>query len=683
MQNLIFTDLITSSIFLATFAKFLIGSTLILSTIFGLEKLQLLKTPAVQKTAWKTGYIACFLTLFPLSLAPTNLIDLETEITSPIIQSLRSNAFTTSVTKPENIQQNVQISEAFNQETLVERARQVNDIPNTPASHDNYPQKSIITQGDIITLVWIIIISISLLLLCVNYRFSLKAIGQRHQLPTDNSAHKIATQIMAKAGLTSHIRLTFSHTLKSPICISNHEICLPIWATASDIPHQQLESLLAHEFGHIASKDPFMLLATSIIEKVFFFQPLFRLSRNRLVALAEFNADTWAVNYTRKPYSFAETLYTCAKNISGYKTYDASLHAAMAENTSLLRARVTQILKTPFSPFGYTALIKHNAISVSIVLMALMVPNINVLTQRIENQLHILKINSQNSINTTQSKSKNAKTILNARYDYPSLSLADYQSLSPENTITYPVPLEGTSLQYSPKTPDVHPSEIHKAAIAYVDTISSQLPRDLKETNSTKPQIASDAIPSIQGTITFSKHLSRYIRIIANLEAAMDKRVMRKRKIKINPFYDYPNMQGVEQFDLRRIVPILIDGYIKQEGIQQVHYKLHLEKVKIAGYSVSALNSSNACRPLGVNCARLGRSYTSSTITILNTKGEILSQKKMYIDLEREIRKLQPEEANYIDEAGMKSLITIFCYRTAEYIQKYLEQASINGPEKI
>ncbi len=681
MQNLIFTDLITSSIFLATFAKFFIGSTLILSTIWGLEKLQLLKTPAIQKTAWKTGYIACFLTLLPLSLAPINLIELQTEITSPIIQSLKSNAFGSNVTKPDNIQQKVPTPETFNQKSLIGGARQVNDIPNTPASLDNYPQKSIITQGDILTLAWITIISIGLLLFCVNYRFSLRAIGQRHQLPADNSAHKIATQIMAKAGLTSHIRLTFSHTLKSPICISNHEICLPIWAIASDIPHQQLESLLAHEFGHIASKDPFMLLATSIIEKVFFFQPLFRLSRKRLVALAEFNADTWAVNYTRKPYSFAETLYTCAKNISGYKTHDASLHAAMAENTSLLRARVTQILKTSFSPPSYTALVKHSAMSVSILLMALMVPNINVLAQKIENQFHILEINSQNSINTAESKSKNTKTILNARYDYPSLSLADYQSLPPENAITYPASFNGTSLQYSPNTPDVHPYEIHKAAIAYVDTISSQLPQGLKEINRTKPQIASDAIPSIQGTVTFSKRLSRYINSIANLEALYDKRELRRRRLKINPFYDYDDMQGIQSFDIDKIIPILVGGYLKKLDITNARYTIHIKRLQVQNYGLKAISSDLACN--SKLCASSANTSIQAHLTIFNRDGTILFKRKITTDLFKEIRGLRPKPDTYIDERGMKSLIAIFCYRIAEAIQKQSTKAQKHSKSTI
>ncbi len=66
---------------LALFLKFMIASTLLLGSVWVLEKIGVINTPDMSETAWKLAIVASFIALLPVSFAPSNL-------TIPIEQSV-------------------------------------------------------------------------------------------------------------------------------------------------------------------------------------------------------------------------------------------------------------------------------------------------------------------------------------------------------------------------------------------------------------------------------------------------------------------------------------------------------------------------------------------------------------------------------------------------------------------
>lgn len=147
-------------------------------------------------------------------------------------------------------------------------------------------------------------------------------------------------EVRRRAGVERPIRVSISRRLTSPVAIGPDEICLPARALA-ELDPLQLETILAHELAHLERRDPLLLVATCVVEAVFFFQPLNRWARRRMQEDAEFASDAWAVRVVSQPL----TLARCLARVAEWTVAGSALPApAMVERrTSALVERVRRL----------------------------------------------------------------------------------------------------------------------------------------------------------------------------------------------------------------------------------------------------------------------------------------------------------------------------------------------------
>ena len=165
-------------------------------------------------------------------------------------------------------------------------------------------------------------------------------------------------ELQRTTGYRGRVRLTMARTISSPVALGTAEICVPELAL-SELGLDQQRSMLAHELAHLARRDSLWLAGASLIERVFFFQPLNRVARRELETTAEYLSDEWAMRKTGSAVSLAKCLATVAEWIQA-----APLGvpvAGLAERRSLLVARISRLLderlpQTPASRRGWAAL---------------------------------------------------------------------------------------------------------------------------------------------------------------------------------------------------------------------------------------------------------------------------------------------------------------------------------------
>ncbi len=194
-----------------------------------------------------------------------------------------------------------------------------------------------------LVLVWLWILGAGLSL----FRLGLAKVRLHHLLRgrrplTGGPLPERLDRLRRSAGIRRPVRLTVSERIPGPVALGRSEICLPGRAlTDLDPVHQ--ESVLAHELGHLARRDPAWLVATATMEAIFFFQPLNRLARRSLRETAEFLCDDWAVTHTGRSL----TLARCLAEVAGWIHAPArpALASAMAEGGSPLVRRIERLLE--------------------------------------------------------------------------------------------------------------------------------------------------------------------------------------------------------------------------------------------------------------------------------------------------------------------------------------------------
>src|SRR5262249_2511337 len=139
---------------------------------------------------------------------------------------------------------------------------------------------------------WAVVASAFLLRLAVLRARLLTALGERAPV-MDPLVRARLEGLCHDVGHVRPVRLTTSEGLKSPLALGWTEICLPAEALL-ELDDRQQRSVLAHELAPLRRLDPIWLLAGSVLEQLFFFQPLNRLARSRMQEVAEFLCDDWA-----------------------------------------------------------------------------------------------------------------------------------------------------------------------------------------------------------------------------------------------------------------------------------------------------------------------------------------------------------------------------------------------------
>ncbi|MHC4944187.1 MAG: M56 family metallopeptidase [Planctomycetota bacterium] len=152
-----------------------------------------------------------------------------------------------------------------------------------------------------------------------------------------------------KAGYHAHVRLTASPKISIPLAVGifKPEICLPEKAVHG-LRLSEQRSMLAHELAHLKRRDPAWLAYFRLLESLFVFQPLNRLSRNFWLEAAEYRCDAWAARLLGGGMPLAR----CLTRVAGW-LFDPPQRLAgvpahgMAQNGNSLTRRVSRLLDAP------------------------------------------------------------------------------------------------------------------------------------------------------------------------------------------------------------------------------------------------------------------------------------------------------------------------------------------------
>ena len=159
---------------------------------------------------------------------------------------------------------------------------------------------------------------------------------------TEGAMPAMLDALRSSFGVQGAVYLTSASTISSPVALGLNEICVPD-AALTDLDAEQQRGLLAHELAHLARRDPLWLDAASLIERVFFFQPLNRLARRELQHNAEYICDAWAAQRTGSGEPLARCLARVAEWIEASPL--GVPVAGMAEQRSMLVTRIARLLE--------------------------------------------------------------------------------------------------------------------------------------------------------------------------------------------------------------------------------------------------------------------------------------------------------------------------------------------------
>ena len=186
-------------------------------------------------------------------------------------------------------------------------------------------------------MVWFAGMFIGLSFILMGQRRLLRSVGRR-KLVTDTELLLDLSHVRDAAGFAKPLCLTSSRQLISPLAIGSVEIAVSE-EVMSSLTRAQRVSVLAHEMSHLMRRDPLWRVVTSIINAVFFFQPLNRLATRRMREIAEFLADGAA---GRNGHHIA--LAECLTNIAGRISKSNQYAVALTGTPSMLLRRVQRLL---------------------------------------------------------------------------------------------------------------------------------------------------------------------------------------------------------------------------------------------------------------------------------------------------------------------------------------------------
>lgn len=179
--------------------------------------------------------------------------------------------------------------------------------------------------------------------------------------------------VLAEAARRPQTRLTSSSRVPAPLArgVVQPEVCVPV-RVLSDLTPEQQETLLAHEMGHVARRDPAWLLFTRVIECVFFLQPLNRVARKKLQEIAEYRCDDWAVRATGRPLDLAK----CLTRVAGWNL-PALPVPGIAQGRSGLGRRIHRLLSPTAGEAGRASRLLVGLVAAALVVMVWIAPGVS------------------------------------------------------------------------------------------------------------------------------------------------------------------------------------------------------------------------------------------------------------------------------------------------------------------
>jgi HEAT repeat protein/beta-lactamase regulating signal transducer with metallopeptidase domain len=193
----------------------------------------------------------------------------------------------------------------------------------------------------VVVLLWSVVALASSLYYVARRLILVGRLADRRPVPDSPLAATLA-ELQRTSGFGRRVQLTMARTISSPVALGLSEICVPELAL-SELGAEQQRSMLAHELAHLARRDSLWLAGASLIERVFFFQPLNRLARKELETTAEYLSDEWAMRKTGSAVSLAKCLATVAEWIQASPL--GVPVAGLAERRSLLVSRIARLLE--------------------------------------------------------------------------------------------------------------------------------------------------------------------------------------------------------------------------------------------------------------------------------------------------------------------------------------------------
>src|SRR5262245_45984236 len=188
---------------------------------------------------------------------------------------------------------------------------------------------------------WAVVASAFLLRLAVIRARLLTALGERAPV-LDPLVRARLEGLCRDVGHSRPVQLTTADGLRSPVALGWQEICLPAEALL-ELDAAQQRSVLAHELAHLRRLDPLWLVLGSVLEQLFFFQPLNRVARARMQEVAEYLCDDWAAARNGSGLDVARGLASVAAWLDG-RPPTVPL-AGMAEHPSQLLTRVARLVE--------------------------------------------------------------------------------------------------------------------------------------------------------------------------------------------------------------------------------------------------------------------------------------------------------------------------------------------------
>jgi beta-lactamase regulating signal transducer with metallopeptidase domain len=161
--------------------------------------------------------------------------------------------------------------------------------------------------------------------------------------------YEIFQHLRLRSGTRADVRLSAAPGLNAPITLGVRrcEICLPP-RVATELQHDEIGALLAHELAHAERRDPLWVVACRAIEVVFFFQPLNRVCSSWLSDEAEYLCDDRAVVRIGERVALA----SCLTEIAGWIVHSTPTRLApgMAAPGTRLSLRVGRLLDEDHDP---------------------------------------------------------------------------------------------------------------------------------------------------------------------------------------------------------------------------------------------------------------------------------------------------------------------------------------------
>ena len=318
-----------SSIALAWLLTYAIHSTVLLSLAWLLMRVRRW-TPAASELLWKSAMLGGILTAsvqLRLDLRPAGTVILQ----PPAVVAPAASA--APLDWPERPTRAQNKSAAPSTKSFVPPVSQASVETSTPFISMSRSSVAVLAWGFVALVLGLGYVARRLILV--------GRLGDRREVP-EGRLLDMLNELAGDAGLRTAPRLTSTDRISSPIALGVREICVPETAL-TDLDVDQQRSLLAHELAHLARRDPVWLGVASLIERVFWIQPLNRVASRQIATSAEFLCDDWAVRRTGSGVPLARCLAQVAEWIQASPL--GVPVAGMAEERSLLVTRVTRLLE--------------------------------------------------------------------------------------------------------------------------------------------------------------------------------------------------------------------------------------------------------------------------------------------------------------------------------------------------